>query len=461
NGKTDFKLIEEIKVENKIENIEKKGQKEGVKIKEIFATEEVKNKKIETKNTEKIKGKINKIIKEIIEKENKLPEGIKKEDYIFYKEKLGLIVPKLDEAILLITQKNVISSNILKKDKNEIIKVKFNTGLVGYIENNKKEKMKLILLNEKTKKIDNTDSNIDILKSDLKSIIENKIKIFKRSNEKNKILYSDEKMDLLIAKRSLEKNTLKKVLKEKTSITSKNIMSNVKIIKKIILDDAEIILKKKNSDINVKNIIKYMDSITYKIYKNDYKEGEKNILNLKTLNKYRGKTNLNSNNVNYLHPLIELNNSSNKNNNVYVKTVSLNKILPEMQNLIEKAENFPKYFERTVFKINPPDLGNIEITIIKSHKNVKIQFSLENNENRKELEKRIEPLLINLKEKYEKVEFLFESEVEKQNKENHNNDRNNNEEEKFSDENKSSKKHEKKKSEDKQFFNILRGEYYD
>ncbi|WP_129409372.1 flagellar hook-length control protein FliK [Marinitoga lauensis] len=343
--------------------------------------------------------------------------------------------------------KIIISKNIGK----DIIKIKFKTGIIAYINNDKKTKFKLFKLNKEIK----DRSNINLITKDIKTIFENKIRNFERSNNQSKLLYSDKKVDLIISKK-ISNNQLK----EKAVHLSKNIMSNTQKIKKMITKNTFIILNKKDSQVNVGKVFKYVDSIVYKINKNNQIKNKDFLVNKnqEVFTKKSAKKII-SNNIYFLHPTIKPSNTNFK--EIYeTKQISANELLNRIYETTEKIQNIPKYFERTVVKINPPDLGNLEITIVKSQKNLKIEFNLENSKNKEEIERRMEPLIVNLKEKYEKVEIAIKTEFNDSNENYHEDEKNQENESEYSKEN-TSKEKEKRKNKRNQFWELLRGEEYD
>ncbi|KAF2955890.1 hypothetical protein AS160_08690 [Marinitoga sp. 38H-ov] len=341
-------------------------------------------------------------------------------------------------------KKIIISKDIINNINSEnIIKLNLSNELIVFLSKNTNN---FIKLNNFTNKFF-AKNKLNFNKTPLKNVFENKINKFINSSENEKNIYSDKNITIKISKY----NNFN--LKDLLETTSKNI-SEYKNVKKYYNQNLHVIVEPKKRNINIKNIFKQLDSIIYKIEKKNSNKTK----NVVYLNKNRNINNY-YNKIDFLHPSINTVNINIQKNNI--KTLSIKDFISNINNTIEKINNVPKYFERTIFKINPPDLGNLEVTIIKSQKYLKIEFNLENIDNKAELEKRIESLLNSFKDNFDKVDFTIKSEM-------NNNDENKNESNKNNDENNTNSNDDNKENEDKKrknnrndFIKYLRGEYND
>ncbi|MBM7558928.1 flagellar hook-length control protein FliK [Marinitoga litoralis] len=360
---------------------------------------------------------------------NKLPDA-----FDSFKEKYNFSNTKNNKLII---SKDFINDFNYK----DILKISLNNN-IAFIPKKFDNFIKLNAFNHKY----NVDS-FDIDKLNLKSIFEFKIKSFINNPEKEKVLYSNNSIEIKISKNKNNK------LKDLLGSTSKN-KTEYKNIKKNYNKNIQVIIENKSKNIDINNIFKHIDSIIYKI------ENKKESTHSKILNLNRNNTIENYfNKINFLHPSINNVQINSQNNNI--KTISIQNLISNINNTVEKINNLPKYFERTVFKVTPPDLGNLEVTIIKSQKNLKIEFNIENIENKNELENRIETLINNFKEKYEKVDFTIKSEFYNNDEYNEDNKENNENNNSNTNENTKDNDDKKRKNKRNDFWEILRGEKYD
>ncbi|APT76691.1 hypothetical protein LN42_10095 [Marinitoga sp. 1137] len=455
-----FKLPEKnekIKSSHNINNIKRENggkieKRINNKIDQNNKNNEFERIRINRNNTEKFKYLENKEVDnaEFIKNE-KVPEILKAKSVKYKKLKNTLNLKKGNNYKVSI--KNTFDSNqkVLQiKDKNINIKI---------LINNNKQAVALLKSIELNKAhIKKPQNNIDV------NLLKHKIQTFMENNKKHvEKIYSSEKSEGYILKNNISGNNIKDL----KGVLSKNkmdytLVKNYKDIKVLIkyskegIDEAREILK------TVENIkIKKNNKISY-IPENKIE----NFRNLKRDKKVELKSPIFEKKVEYLHPHLLKQTSAQEtrqltNNNV-PKTITINELQNRIVNTIKKIENVPKYFEKTVVKVNPPDLGEVEIKIIKSMKNLSLDITVENDRYGREIEKRLENVIQVFKENYEKMELNIKTDQRnEQNQDNsQNQQRENNQKENLYKEN-DSENEKKRKDKRNTFWEFLRGDLND
>lgn len=317
-------------------------------------------------------------------------------------------------------------------------------------------------LNEKNNILENQTENNDLNKNSLIKI-QNIISDFIKNNKNNTSKDKTNDAKIKLSQMLVNKNDFIKLSKNvsyfdltdriKSKINSENNINNIETNRKSSIENKEMkpIENKISKVQNLKdNNIEEKNNEKMKNNKDDVSK-----INMNNDNIESNKTNKTLNNEISSNGNIKINPTNNSSSNISInrtsqpQTLNLNQFNAHIQEIVNQRATENTFREIVTLKVNPPDLGNVDVEIAKSGKSVSISIMTENENAKSFISRTIQSLIGSLRDQgFNPINVKVETAPEPDLMDTEKQDEQNNEQEQQNEEN----------NEERKFENILRGE---